>query len=27
VMVASGVDVDLLCPDTNWRAVREMAVA
>jgi len=27
VMVASGVDVDLLCPETNWRAVREMAVA
>jgi len=27
VMVASGIDVDLLCPETNWRAVREMAVA
>jgi len=27
VMVASGVDVSLLCPDTNWRAVRGMAVA
>lgn len=22
VMVASGVSVDLLCPDTNWEAVR-----
>lgn len=27
VMVASGVLVDLLCPDTNWTAVREMAAA
>ena len=27
VMVASGIDVDLLCPETNWRAVREKAVA
>jgi hypothetical protein len=27
VMVASGVPVDLLCPETNWAAVREMQVA
>jgi hypothetical protein len=27
VMLASGVPVDLLCPDTNWDAVREMQVA
>ena len=27
VMVASGVMVDLLSPDTNWEAVREMAPA
>lgn len=26
VMAATGVAVDLLCPETNWRAVREMAV-
>lgn len=26
VMLASGVPVDLLCPDTNWVAVREMQV-
>lgn len=27
VMVATGIDVDLLCPETNWRAVREMQAA
>lgn len=27
VMIASGVPVDLLCPETNWAAVREMQVA
>lgn len=27
VMLASGVSVDLLCPDTNWMAVREMQAA
>lgn len=25
VMAATGVAVDLLCPDTNWSAVREMS--
>jgi len=25
VMVASGVPVDLLCPDTNWGAVRDFS--
>jgi DNA-binding transcriptional regulator YdaS (Cro superfamily) len=27
VMLATGISVDLLCPDTNWTAVRAMQVA
>ena len=27
VMLASGVSVDLLCPDTNWDAVRAQIAA
>lgn len=27
VMIASGIPVDLLCPDTNWEVVRRSAPA
>lgn len=27
VMLATGISVDLLCPDTNWEAVRNGGVA